>query len=818
MSALARGTRFAWVEDARRDVQYGIRTLARAPGFTVAAVLTLALGIGAVTIIYSVVHNVVIDPLPYRDSDRLVNVHLQDLQGRRSRMSFPAPEFLEYRDHSRVFEDVVGTAGVGMMYSTSDRVEYLRGVWVTPNFFDFMGLPPLIGRTPVPEDSRPDAPPVAVLRHRLWVSQFGADPNVVGRAIVLNGEPRTIIGVMPPRFTWHAADVWLPKPVDPAASDPRTPFRNFQARLKPGVTLQEAEAQLNVIAAARARQHPAEYPEKFRIQVVNVIAYTVGAFSGVLYTILAAVALLLLIACCNVANMLLARATTREREMTVRAALGAGRGRIVRQLLVESVLLAIAGAAAGCLIAYVGIDALVSVLPPGPLPGEIEIALNGPVLVFSLGTAVMSAVLFGIAPALYSARRDLVEGLKGAGKGIAGGRGRLRNALVVAEIALSLVLLLGAGLMPRTFISLTSVDLGFDPANVLVAPVIFAPGQLATPAEKHRFYEQALQRIASLPGIVAAAATTGLPPFGGGPRSELEVPGRPRSEKRFATVQLCTEEYFRALGIRFVRGRGLPAATAGATSRMAVVNQTIAEGFFPGEDPVGKSIRLTLEGREPDPALYGHFEIAGVVQDVLNQGIDDVTAPHVYLSGATTGRAVPVIVVRTSGDPIASLNAIRAEISTVDRQVALRQPGTLEELLQRSIYAQPRFSLIVLGIFATTGTLLVAMGVFSVMAYTVTRQTREIAVRMALGAGRGHVMGVVLRSGGQLLAMGVAAGLLGNFATSRLIASQLWNTSPQDPVTLVAAVATIAVVAFAACYIPARRAMRIEPTAALRQE
>ncbi len=817
MKELHRETRsFVWLEDARRDIQYAVRTLARAPGFTAVAVLTLALGIGAVTVIYSVLHNVLLDPLPYRDAGRLVNVLLHDTQERRSRMNFPAPEFMDYRDHSSVFEDVVGTAGQGMMYSTPDRVEAVRDVWVTPNFFDFMGLSPLIGRTPAPEDAKPDAPPVVVLRHRLWVSQFGADPNVVGRTMLLNGEPRTIIGVMPPRFTWHAADVWIPKPID-GISDP-IPFRNFQARLNPGVTLREAEAQLNVIAARRAREHPAEYPENFQIQVVNVIAFTVGEFSRVLYTTLAAVALLLLIACCNVANMLLARATTREREMTVRAALGAGRGRIIRQLLVESALLAFGGAVAGCLLAYVGIDALVSVLPQGPLPGEIEIALNGPVLIFSLGTAVMSALVFGIAPALYGARRDLVDGLKNAGKGIAGGRSRLRNALVIAEIALSLVLLLGAGLLMRTFISLIRIDLGFNPEHVLMVPLAFAPGQMATAVEKHRFYQQALQRIASLPGIEAAAATTGIPPFSGGYTGELDVPGKPRSDLRIASIQLCTEDYFWALGIRVVRGRALPAAAVGAVPRVAVVNQTIAADYFPSEDPIGKQIRLTWERRESDPVLHGLFEIVGVVQDVKNQGIQERPGPQVYLPCATMGRAVPIIVVRTSGDPGTSLNAIRGEIAIVDRQVALRQPGTLEAALQRFVYSQPRFTLIVLGVFAVTGTLLVALGVFSVMAYTVTRQTREIAVRMALGAGRGHVMRVVLGSGAQLLAVGVAVGVLGNFATSRLIASQLLNTSPQDPLTLTAAVSVIALVTLAACYIPARRAMRVDPMSALRQD
>ncbi|MGH2583318.1 MAG: ABC transporter permease, partial [Dehalococcoidia bacterium] len=387
--------------------------------------------------------------------------------------------------------------------TTPERNELLRVVRVTPNFFDVMGLSPLTGRAIGPADAEPDALPVAVLRHRAWVSHFGADPRVVGRTIRLDGILRTIVGVMPPRFTWHGADVWIPGPIHRRAPDAQTAPRNFQARLKPGVSLQEAEAQLNVIAQRRARALPDEYPEHFQIDVVNVIESVVGDFRGVLYTALAAVALLLLIACCNVANMLLARATAREREMTVRAALGAGRGRIVRQVLVESLLLALFGAVGGCLLAYVGIKVLVPLLPQGPLPGEVQFGLDRPALLFSLSVAVLSALLFGAAPALYSARRNLVEGLKGESRGVAGGRGRLRNTLVAAEIALSLVLLVAAGLLMRSFISLVRVDLGFDRTNLLVFFVTFPPGEEATPVERYRFYQEALQRVASLPGVAA---------------------------------------------------------------------------------------------------------------------------------------------------------------------------------------------------------------------------------------------------------------------------------------------------------------------------
>jgi predicted permease len=341
----------ALFEDLVRDLRYGARAPWRAPGFTVVSILTLALGIGAVTVIYSVVHNVVVAPLPYRDAERLVNVFVLDTQTDRVRGTFSPSELLDFRDQSSVFEDVIGTLGQGVRYETPDSVEYLRAVWVTPNFFDFMALKPLLGRSIGPEDGRPGAPAVTVLRYRAWMMYFAGDPAVVGRTVLLDGEPRTIIGVMPPRFTWHAADLWIPGPLDRGATNVGPPARNFQARLKREATLQQAEAQLNVIAERRARQHPSDYPERRRMRVVNVIEYTVGPFSGVLYTTLAGVGLLLLIACCNVANMLLARATTREREMMIRVSLGAGRARIVRQLMVESLLLAAGGVGLGCLLA-----------------------------------------------------------------------------------------------------------------------------------------------------------------------------------------------------------------------------------------------------------------------------------------------------------------------------------------------------------------------------------------------------------------------------------------------------------------------------------
>ena len=658
------GARFgAWVDDLRRDLLYALRTLSKAPAFTAVAVLTLALGIGAVTVIYSVVHNVVVDPLPYRDAGRLVNVFVKDSQSPRVRGAFAVPELLALREGTSAFEDVIGTLGQLMTYERSDGVESLRGVWVTPNFFDFMGIEPLLGRTAGPADTTPDAPAVVVLRHRAWVRYFAADPGVVGTTILLNGERRTVIGVMPPRFTWHAADLWMPAPLDRAAANAATTIRNFQARLGPGVTLQQAEAQLDAAAQARAREYPQDYPEKFRMQVVNVIEYTVGPFSGVLYTALAAVGLLLLIACCNVANMLLSRATTREREMMIRTALGAGRGRILRQLMVESLLLAMAGALFGCLFAYIGIGALVARLPQSPLPGEVDITLNTPVLLFSLGAAVLSAVLFGLTPALFTARRNPGDGLKGAGRAIAGGgSGHFRHALVAAEIALSLVLILSAGLLMRSFNAVMSVEPGFEPDNLLVVPVAL-PARYASPAERHRFYQQSIERIGSLPGVTAVAATTSIPPFEGGPGTPIEIPGEPTPKDSTAVVQSVTADYFSALGIHLRAGNHFADLAAGEAPQQTVVNQAFVSEYLAGKDPLGKTVRLRPTAGPPDPARHGAFEIVGVVGDVKNRGLRQPAAAHVYLPWSTAGRSSPLILVRTTTSPVNSVSAIRHELA-----------------------------------------------------------------------------------------------------------------------------------------------------------
>jgi putative ABC transport system permease protein len=809
------------LEDLRRDVGYGIRTLGRTPGFTAVAMITLALGIGAVTVIYSVLRNVVLDPFPYTRSDRMVNVVLKDASDRIIRGPyFPASEFLDYLEQTQAFEDVVGTSRQGVQWVSDAGAERLTIAWMTPNGFSFLGVQPLLGRVFGEADAAPGAPPVGVMAYRTWVRLFAADPGVVGRTLMLDGEPRTVVGVMPPRFEWNIADLWLPAAIT-RSDDPQSArgFRAFQAHLRPGVTAKEAEAQLNVVGARRAAEHPNDYPPQSRFQVIKVIDWVVREFRGVLYTLFGAVSLLLVIACCNVANMLLARATTREREMSIRAAIGASRSRIVRQVLVESALLAFGGLVAGALLAYAGIAALAGFMPRQGVPWETEIRLDQPVLLFALVVAALATLSFGLFPAMQSARRDLAAGTNITGRGTAGRRQtRMRSSLVVAQVALSIVLLLGAGLLMRTFVKLVGVDLGINPKGLLVAGVGFPQRQNAPPEDQRRFYREALDRIGSIPGVQSAAISNGPPPFGGMGPTELQIPGMAVAPEAAAFVLFCSERLVETVGLSLVKGRLFSELDVEQSRHVVLVNEALAKNSFGSDEPLGRTIRLARLATLPVPVVDPTFEIIGVVRDYANQGPRERAVPQTFLPFTLRGPAGFGLVVRTSDDPMHVVNALRREIQAVDRDVALVEPTAMEDLIQRVFYARPRFSLLVLGIFACTGIVLVAFGVYGVLAYTVSQQTREIAIRMALGGERGHVVRMVLRLGLQLVGVGLIIGVAASLATNRLLVNQLWNTSPNDPLTFAAAISAIVAMAALACWIPARRAVRVEPMVALRHE
>ena len=803
-----------------QDLRYGLRGLGNRPGFTILAVLTLALGIGAATTIFSVIYNVMLDPFPYVDARRVGAIMIRDASSSRpgGRNFFQVAEFLEYQEQNHVFEDVIGGSFEDVLMTTAEGTELLTGGMTTPNTFAFLGVPAVLGRTFSPDDARADAPPVFVMAHKMWVKHFNLDPGVVGKTFTLNGVPTTLIGIMPQRFTKLAADLWRPVVLNRADPALKGRFFMFQGKLKPGVTLEQAAADVDVIARRVAQQHPTLYPKQFTVSVVSWVDSIVGPFKKTLYTLAAAVALLLAISCFNVANMLLALATGREKEMAIRGALGAGRLHLVRQLLIESLLLASAGAAVGCLFAYAGTKGISALIPEGYIPREAVIRLNVPVLLFSLAAAVLTALIFGLAPAMHTARRNVVESLKDSGKGVSGGfrRNWLRNGLVVVEIALSLTLLAGAGLLMRSFVVLQRVELGFNPDNILVARLPLPRGQYDTAAAKQQFFQKLLTRLEALPGVVAATETSTLPPYGG-IGTEIEIPGKTPTERWDAIFQLCSEGYQPTLGLRLLRGRFLSDVEVNVARRVAVVNQTFVDKYFGREDPLGRQVRLKQLETMPNGAIQNAlFEIIGVIGDAKNRGIQEPPGPEVFVPYTITGAFERGILVRTQRAPESILNSVRKEIWNVDRGVAITLTGTLTGYLKQFSYAEPRFSLVILGIFASVGLLLVAMGIFSVIAYAVSQQTHEIGIRMALGATQGTVLKMVTGVGLRLIAAGVILGLAASYFAIRLIANQIWGIPKYDPLTLLAVVGTMLLVGLAACYFPARRATTVDPLVALR--
>jgi len=804
-----------------QDLRYGLRGFRRQPAFTALAVVTLALGIGAATTIFSVIQNVLLDPFPYINADRVAMIQIHDTSSSRpgGRTFFQTPEFLDYREQNHVFDEVIGGTNEDVLLMTGEGTEQFTGGLVTGNTFQFLGVPALAGRVITPDDAKPGAPPVFVMAYKMWLSHYNLDPQILGRTFTLNGVPTTLVGIMPPRFTKLASDLYRPVTIARADAEASQRYYAFQAR-KPGVTLQQAEADVELIARRLAKVYPLNYPKQFSVHAISWLDNVVGQFRTTLYTLAAAVGLLLLIACSNVANMLLARAASRDKEMAIRGSLGASRSRLVQQLLIESLLLAVAGAALGCVFAYGGLRALVAMIPEGLIPREAVIRLNVPVLLFSLAVAIVTALVFGLVPALQTAKRDMVEPLKDSSKGVGGGfrGGRLRNTLVIVEVALSLLLLAGAGLLMRSFVRLQHVDLGLNPDNILVARLPLPRDQYKTAAAKHQFFRTLLPRIQALPGVVVATETTTLPPYGG-ITSDIDIPGKTHSDRWESMVQLVSDGYFPTLGLRLIRGRLLTEGEVDGARKVAVVNQTLVNRFFGGENPLGQSITFNEFEKLRDQSVASPvFEIVGVISDAKNRGIQDPPMPEAFVPYTITGGFMRGVLVRTSVAPETLLNSVRREIWAVDRNVALTNTGTLTAFLKQFSYAEPRFSLTLLAVFASVGLLLVAIGVYSVIAYTVSRQTHEIGIRMALGAGNADVLRMVASMGLRLVAVGVAIGLAASVIVTRIVASQIWGVSPHDPLTLSIVVSVMALVGFAACYVPARRATRVDPMVALRCE
>jgi putative ABC transport system permease protein len=801
---------FAWIW---RDLRYTGRSFKQGTGSTVLAVLSLALGIGATTAIFSVVDSVLLHPFPYKEADRLVLTYIQEVgqSGLDGRFWFSVPEFIDYRDRNRSFADLMGAAAFDVLYTSGDNISQFDGALVTPNIFESLGARPSLGRIVTETDGSPGSPLVFVMSDRLWRKRFHQDKNVLGTTMTLNGQARTMVAIMPPRFLLLNADIWIPMKVTPSAP---YPYVWALGRLKPGISFEATTADIDAIARDEARTYPHLYPERFRVLVGTLGEQYSRDLKGSIYILFAAVLLLLMIACSNVANLLLVKATSREKELAVRSALGATKGRLVRQLFLESFVLAACGSIAGCGLAYAALKWIAAVIPPNTIPVEVAIKLSPAALFVTVAATIVTTLLCGVAPALYVARADLCRKLAGTGKGTNGARhGAFRHFVIASQVALSVLLLVGAGLMMRTFLALQYVDIGLSPTNVLSASVSLPPSRYGTAAEKKLFFRTGLQRVTSLPGVVSAATAVSSPLQGDTIHSNVDVEGKTHSDTRTAMIELCSEGFFRTLGISLMRGRLLSETDVDAGRHVAVVNSKLARDFFGENDVIGRTMSFMALGQG-----VGSFEIVGVVADAKNDSFRQPILPEAFIPYTVTSLPNATILVKTATAPLAMAEDVRKAVWEVDRTLPFPVVSSLEDILYESNLAAPKFALILLGVFAGIGLALSAIGVFSVMAHSVALETHEIGIRMAIGALPGRVLSMVLRKGLQSIVIGLFFGLLACVGLTRLLANEIWGVSATDPVTFAVVSAILVLIGLVACLFPAIRAARVEPLIALRED
>jgi putative ABC transport system permease protein len=802
------------------DVRYAVRMFLKSPAFTAVALLALALGIGANTAIFSVVHAVLLRSLPYREPERLAVVWetSRDRPGRRN-VTSPA-NFVELRNQSKSFEALAAFYDWRFNLTGAGEPVEVPAQVTTGNLFSVLGAQAALGRTYTQEDVQANHDDVAVLSHGFWQSQFGGARDVLGKKVSINGEPVEIIGVMPPEFRWFVkensrggkpAAMWVPTRLQ------ITRGRYLQAvgRLRPGVGLEEARAEVGTIAARLEQQSP-DRNAGMGVALVPAREQLAGELKKPLMILLGAVGFVLLIACANVANLQLARAAARSKEIAIRAALGAGRARVIRQLLTESVLLAAVGGLLGLGVAAWGVDALAALSPPNLIAaGEVRVSV--PVLAFTFAVSLVTGVVFGLLPALEAARFDPNEALKESGRGTTGGpRGRrLRSAFVVAQVALALVLLVGAGLMIKSFSRLQSVDPGFDPNNLLTMRADLPATKYAEDPRIVAFYRQAVERLAALPGVRSATAINYLPFYSGlGARTSFSIEGREAplpGQEPSTDVRVTDENYFGTLDIPVLRGRTFTAQEAAENRPVVVVSETLARKYFPNEDPVGR--RIAVEMQENPPMA----EIIGVVGDVRYDRLDGELYPMVYQTPPQLTYNAMTFVLRTDGDPLALSAAARREVQQIDADLPLADVRTLQSWIGESV-SRTRFGTLLLTVFASVALLLAAVGIYGVMSYSVTQRQHEIGIRMAMGAQRRDVVWLVVSHGLILTAAGVALGAAGAFGLTRLMSGLLYGVSATDPLTFAGVALLLATAALLACYVPARRATKVDPMQALRYE
>jgi predicted permease len=811
------------LETLSQDFRYAARMLARQPGFTAVAALTLALGIGANTAIFSVVEAVLLRALPYRHADRAVVLWESQRLGNLPRNVINPANFLDWRDQARSFDEMAAFADFRYNLTGVGEPEEVPAQIATPNLFALLGAGAELGRTFTPEDAKPGHDDVAILSHDLWRRRFGGAPDIIGRTLSLNGHGVTVIGVMPPGFQWFIqelsltgkpAQIWVPLGLSAEQRVRRGRYLQAVARLKPGVSLTRARAEMSAIAGRLESRYPS-FNRGWGVRLVTLRDQLAGEIRPALLVLLAAVGFVLLIACVNVANLLLARAAGRHKEIAIRSSIGAGRRRIIRQLLTESLLLALLGGALGLLLSRAGLAALVALSPPN-LAGVGRAGLDLPVLAFTLGVTALTGIVFGLAPALEASRVNLSGALNESSRGNAGSaRGRrLRDALVVAEVGLALVLLVGAGLMIRSFLRLQAVDPGFDAKGLLTMRVLLPAAKYPDDVRRIAFFRQAAARLRTLPGVVDAGAASALPFAGLGAATSFNIEGtsfKTEADKPTTDVRVVDEEYFRTLRIPLVAGRTFTAREAVEERKVAVINETMARKYFAGENPVGKRILVNMTA-EPT-----YTEIIGVVGDARYAKLDGELRPMVYWPPPHLTYSAMTLVLRAAGAPADLAPAARREILAIDKDQPVADVRTMESWLAESL-ARTRFGTLLLGAFAGLALTLAAAGLYGVMSYSVAQRQSEIGVRMALGARAADVLRLVIRQGLALVLVGVALGLLGALALTRLLASLLYEVSATDPLTFAALALLLMAVSWIACYIPARRAARVDPLIAMRYE
>jgi putative ABC transport system permease protein len=811
------------------DLKFAFRQLSKNPGFSAVAILTLALGIGATTALFSVVYGVLISPYPYAKPGEIWTPGLRSAKANQ-RMRPYRPD--EYREMSKlpVFSDVMATGPGGVLLTGEFAPETMRGIRLSGNAFQFLGVPPLFGRTIQPSDIRPTGEPelVTVLSFKRWQRLFGNETNILGKTLRLDDQAYTIIGVMPPRFGWWTDDgVWLPMGVD--SRDQRGVFPII--RLKPGVTASVAQQQLHALQLELAKSNPSGFPkEEFKTSLTNYLDITQasGTMQHSLQLLFVAVGFLLLIACANVANLQLAKATSRAREMAIRMSIGAGRGQLVRQLLTESVLVSLLGGLAGLLFAFWITQLIVGLIPGGNIPNEARIEINRNVLFFSLLISVLTGILFGLAPALQSSRPNLVESLKDQARGSgASAGGRTRASLVVIEVALSVVLLVSACLTVRSFVALRQVQLGFRPEHVMVVDLPLSPRRYQSWEQRNQFAREFLERVQNLPGVQAATIGNGGLPFGG-PQLDYAIEGHPDSEARQINLDLVSADYLGTMRIPLKHGRMLTEREITDSEPVAVINEAAAKLWPAGEDPIGRRLRMDELVKPPRAQIRtptnasAYLTVVGVIGDALNDGNDGLQKqpqPAVLVPYSLWTPPGFSMALRTAAEPKQLMNALRAQVREMDKEQPLNGPTTFEEILTFQT-AQPRFTMLLFTLFASLGLALAMAGIYSVLSYSVSKRTREIGVRIALGAQSGDVLSLIFKSGAGLVGLGVVLGLAASLASSRLLASQigLFQVTSTDPISFLGVITLLALVAAAACFLPARRASKVDPMEALRYE